>query len=167
MGARPSKEELVGVILAAGKGTRMAPLPTPLPKPLLPVMGKPILQHQLELMKQYGIRRVFIVVNHQGVEIVRHLERSANPELTIDYIEQPEPLGTAHAVATLRDCIDSPFLLLLGDIFFTNSSSIRPSPSCKKATRRRCCFPTKRQTASGCPAISASLPTKQLATCNA
>lgn len=118
MGARPSKEELVGVILAAGKGTRMAPLPTPLPKPLLPVMGKPILQHQLELMKQYGIRRVFIVVNHQGVEIVRHLERSANPELTIDYIEQPEPLGTAHAVATLRDCIDSPFLLLLGDIFF-------------------------------------------------
>lgn len=118
MGARPNNEELVGVILAAGKGTRMAPLPTPLPKPLLPVLGKPILQHQLELMKHYGIRRVFIVVNHQGIQIVRDLEQSANLELSIEYIAQPEPLGTAHAVAAVRDRINSPFLLLLGDIFF-------------------------------------------------
>ncbi len=118
MGASPSNEEVVGVILAAGKGTRMTPLPTQLPKPLLPVLGKPILQHQLELMKQHGIRRIFVVVNHQGVQIVRHLERIVDPDLTIEYIEQPEPLGTAHAVALLRDRIRSPFLLLLGDIFF-------------------------------------------------
>jgi dTDP-glucose pyrophosphorylase len=109
--------ELTGVILAAGKGSRMAQLPSNLPKCVLPVLGKPILYHQLELMAGLGIRSAHIVVGHRGFEVVREIERLPNPGVTIHYVEQQETLGIAHCVGCLEPLIDQPFLLMLGDIY--------------------------------------------------
>ena len=87
--------KVLGVVLAAGKGSRMAHLPTSLPKCVLPVLGKPILAYQLEIFAALGVRRVFIVVGHRGFEIVREVERLPDLGMQIEYVEQHETLGIA------------------------------------------------------------------------
>jgi len=108
---------IVGVILAAGKGSRIQPLSMSYPKPLLPVCNKPIIQHQLEDMKSAGINEVIIVIGHLGDQIVARFGDGASLGLKIRYVEQHETLGIAHAVAQLENIISTPFLLSLGDIF--------------------------------------------------
>jgi dTDP-glucose pyrophosphorylase len=112
-----ASSDLYGVILAAGKGSRMARLPTDLPKCVLPVLDKPILAHQLDLLVDLGIRQVYVVVGHRGFEVVREIERLPIRGLKIEYVEQRETLGIAHCVGGLEPLLDRPFLLLLGDIF--------------------------------------------------
>ena len=74
-------DELMGVILAAGKGTRMRPFSEHWPKPILPVLGKPLMAYQLEMMAAMGIRRVVVVIGHLGHEVVRALEGRLGPVL--------------------------------------------------------------------------------------
>jgi NDP-sugar pyrophosphorylase family protein len=108
---------LTGVILAAGRGTRIRPLSLHYPKPLLPVCNKSIIQYQLEDMKRIGVEEVFIVVGHLKEEMPRHLEgvgRALN--MRLHYIDQGETLGIAHAVLQLEERLESPFILFLGDI---------------------------------------------------
>jgi len=109
---------LVGVILAAGKGTRMAPFSQRFPKPLLPICNRPILQYQIEYMKQAGITDIILVIGHLGYAIARHFGDGEALGVNIRYVEQEETLGIAHAVGRLEPYISSPFLLFLGDIFF-------------------------------------------------
>ena len=110
-------QKLVGVILAAGKGSRIQPLNLYLPKPLLPVCNKPIIQYQLEDMRKIGVRDVIIVVGHLKEEIISYFGDGSSLGLRIRYVEQQETLGIAHAVAQLEHVVDSPFILFLGDIF--------------------------------------------------
>ena len=108
----------MGVILAAGKGTRMRPFSEHWPKPILPVLGKPLMDYQLEMMAGMGIRRVVVVVGHLGHEVVRALGDGSEWGVSIQYVEQEEMLGIAHAVGRLEAYVDRPFFLFLGDIFF-------------------------------------------------
>jgi dTDP-glucose pyrophosphorylase len=110
-------QKLTGVILAAGKGSRIQPLNLYLPKPLLPVCNKPIVQYQLEDMLSIGVRDVIIVVGHLKEEIISYFGDGSSLGLRIRYVEQRETLGIAHAVAQLESEVDSPFILYLGDIF--------------------------------------------------
>ena len=112
-----SENRIVGVILAAGRGSRIQPLSMSYPKPLLPVCNKPIIQHQLEDMRSVGIEDVIIVIGHLGEQIVAHFGDGASLGLKIRYVEQKKTLGIAHAVAQLESTISTPFLLSLGDIF--------------------------------------------------
>jgi dTDP-glucose pyrophosphorylase len=109
--------KLTGVILAAGRGTRMGVLSTKLPKPVLPVLNRPIVYHQMQLMAECGVQRVIIVVGHLGFEVARQIERMPGLGLEIDYVPQDRALGIAHSVGALEPHIDSPFLLFLGDIY--------------------------------------------------
>ena len=111
-------QEIVGVTLAAGKGSRMLSLQTLLPKPVLPVLDKPIVYHQLEAMVRLGIRKAIVVVGHRGYEVVRQIERQPPLGLEIDYVAQESNLGIAHCVGCLESAIAGPFLLFLGDIYF-------------------------------------------------
>ncbi len=113
---------LVGVILAAGKGTRIAPFSDRYPKPVLPVLGKPLIQHQVECLRDLGVRRVLIVIGHLGYEIVRALGDGGSLGVHIEYVDQGPTLGIAHALGKLEERIDRPFMLFLGDIFFLNSN---------------------------------------------
>jgi dTDP-glucose pyrophosphorylase len=107
-----------GVILAAGKGTRMRPFSEHWPKPILPVLGKPLMVHQLDMMASLGVRDVVIVIGHLGHEVVRTLGDGSRFGLRLRYVEQEETLGIAHAVSRLEPHVDRPFFLFLGDIFF-------------------------------------------------
>ncbi len=110
-------QRLLGVILAAGKGSRIQPLNLYLPKPLLPVCNKPIIQYQLEDMRGIGVQEVIIVVGHLKEEIISYFGDGSALGLKIRYVEQKETLGIAHAVAQLENEVNSPFILFLGDIF--------------------------------------------------
>jgi glucose-1-phosphate thymidylyltransferase len=115
--------ELMGVILAAGKGTRMHPFSTHYPKPILPVMGKPLIVHQIESLAALGIEDIVIVIGHLGHEVVRELGDGSKYGVRLDYVEQEQTLGIAHAVSKLERHVDRPFFLFLGDIFFEFKSA--------------------------------------------
>lgn len=113
-------DELLGVILAAGKGTRIHPFSEHYPKPILPILGKPLLQHQVEILRDLGVQRVIIVIGHFGFEIVRTLGDGSELGVSIEYVDQGPTLGIAHALSKLEPRIDAPFMLFLGDIFFVH-----------------------------------------------
>ncbi len=112
--------DFVGVILAAGRGTRMFPFTSRWPKPILPIMGKPLLQHQVEMLKSIGIRDIFVVIGYLGYEVVRTMGNGEEFGVNLEYVEQTETLGIAHAVGRLESRLQKPFLLCLGDIFFVS-----------------------------------------------
>lgn len=110
--------EFGGVILAAGVGSRIKPLSLSMPKPLLPVGNKPIMQYQIEEMKAVGIRDIVIVVGHLKDKIISYFGDGRRLGVRLAYVEQREALGIAHAVGQLEGFVQKPFLLWLGDIFF-------------------------------------------------
>lgn len=113
--------DFVGVILAAGTGSRLYPLTKYVPKPLLPICNKPIIQYQIDQLREVGIDKIFIVVGSFQDHFKEIVDRNASANLVIKLVKQEQQLGIAHAVNTLKDRIDCPFLLLLGDtLIFPN-----------------------------------------------
>lgn len=104
------------VVLAAGEGTRMRPLTANLPKPLLPVAGKPFLRHTLEALRTAGIRDVAILVGWQGHRVRESFGTGEALGLSIAYEEQAERRGTAHAVGRMRRHVKGAFLCVNGDV---------------------------------------------------
>jgi dTDP-glucose pyrophosphorylase len=113
--------ETMGVILAAGKGTRMQPFSDHYPKPILPIAGKPLIGYQLEALREVGVRDLVVVIGHLGFEVVRALGDGSRYGVKIRYVEQGATLGIAHAVSRLEQHVTRPFFLFLGDIFFETS----------------------------------------------
>jgi dTDP-glucose pyrophosphorylase len=111
-------DEFQGVILAAGRGSRMAPFSDSYPKPILPICNRPLIERQIETMKELGIREITVLIGHKGFQISRLLGDGSRLGVSIRYVEQTSALGIAHAVGRLETFSQKPFLLFLGDIFF-------------------------------------------------
>lgn len=111
-------QKIVGVILAAGKGTRITPLNLEYPKPLLPVCNKPIMEYQIDEMKKLNIKDIYIVIGYLGNKIKKYFGTGKRLGVNLKYIKQKEILGIAHAIGQLEPYINTPFLLFLGDIFY-------------------------------------------------
>lgn len=124
-GRHGQAKNLMGLILAAGRGTRMMPFSERHPKPVLPVAGIPIMAHQLRILAGLGIQDVVVVIGHLGHEVVRTLGDGSAYGIRLRYVEQEDHLGIAHAVARAEPYVDQPFLLLLGDIFFETDGLAR------------------------------------------
>jgi dTDP-glucose pyrophosphorylase len=123
---RDSPDKIIGVILAAGKGSRLYPLSEAFPKPILPICNRPLLEYQIEQMKACGISEVLIIIGYMGYAIADTLGHGSQYGVSIRYVEQRETLGLAHALGKLEGIIDSPILLFLGDIFLM-SEDLRPA----------------------------------------
>lgn len=104
------------VIMAGGKGTRLAALNSEIPKPMFPINGKPILDYQIESLKKSGIKDITVIVGHLGDVIRDHLGDGNDRDVNIDYIAETEPLGTAGALFYLRERIKEDFILVFGDL---------------------------------------------------
>ena len=105
------------VIMAGGKGTRIAEIADDIPKPMIPVCGKPILEHQIEVLKKNGLIDIVLVVGHLGNSIKEHFGDGSSFGCDITYFTETEPLGTAGALYKLENlCGD--FILLNGDTIF-------------------------------------------------
>jgi NDP-sugar pyrophosphorylase family protein len=104
------------LLLAAGKGTRMKSLTDEVPKPMLAVAGRPILEHIVEALHAAGIERITIVVGYHADRIREHFGDGARLGVRIAYRTQERQDGTAQALLLGRDAIRDPFLLGWGDI---------------------------------------------------
>lgn len=105
------------LILAGGKGVRMKPLTEELPKSLLPVQQKPILEYQIELLRAAEIRNILILIGHLGEKIQYHFGDGSRYGVRIRYIEQKSgEIGTGHALHLAQNHLSETFLLLYGDV---------------------------------------------------
>lgn len=104
------------VIMAGGKGTRLASIVKDIPKPMFPILGKPILDYQIDSLKKSGISKITIIVGHLGTVIQDHLGNGDEFGVKINYIVENEPLGTAGALYYLKEKIKDDFILLFGDL---------------------------------------------------
>jgi bifunctional UDP-N-acetylglucosamine pyrophosphorylase/glucosamine-1-phosphate N-acetyltransferase/UDP-N-acetylglucosamine pyrophosphorylase len=113
--------ERIAIILAAGKGKRMA---SDLPKVLVPVCGRPMIHYVIEAVRAAGIERIIVVIGYRG-DLVR---RELADEAGVEFAEQREQLGTGHAVMMCRGQLaehNGPVLILAGDSPMTQASSLR------------------------------------------
>ena len=94
------------VILAGGKGTRLRPLTFSIPKPLLPIAEKPILEIILNNLKKFGITEVIISVGYQGELIKAFCGDGKKFDLSVKYVDEKKSLGTAGPLSLMRDCFD-------------------------------------------------------------
>ncbi len=98
------------MVLAAGKGTRLYPLTAEIPKPMVPVAGKPVLQHIFELLAGAGVEETYANVHHLAEVILgSYAERHRVGEMTVKILHEDELMGTAGGVKRLAGCFDENF----------------------------------------------------------
>jgi len=102
--------------MAGGKGTRLLPLTSNIPKPMVPIANKPILVHIIELLKKYGFDDIIITLGHLGQKIADILGDGATLGVKITYSWEERPLGTAGGVKQVEDKLDGSFLVISSDI---------------------------------------------------
>lgn len=102
------------VIIAGGKGTRLGL--KDIPKPMCPINGKPLLHHQVELAKRYGIEEIFILSGHLSQVIVDYFGDGSQFGVKIHHVVEPYPLGTAGSLKLLEGKLSDRFLVFYGDV---------------------------------------------------
>jgi len=117
---------MVGVILAAGKGARMFPFSEQHPKPILPILNRPLIARQIDVMRELGLTTIYVVVGHLGYQIAGVLGHGESLGVDLHMVGQESTLGLAHAVGALEPYVQAPFLLMLGDIHFHLKAPLRP-----------------------------------------
>ena len=110
---------MIAVVLCGGKGARLRPYTDEIPKPMLPLGKKPILQYILENAKRNGIEEVFLTVGYKKEQIKEYFGDGQSFGIKINYVEEDEPKNTAGSILPLKDVLKETFLVLMGD-HFTN-----------------------------------------------
>ena len=113
----PGDQIRQGVILAAGRGSRIFPLSDGFPKVLLPIFNKPILEYQVEAMRNAGVKEIIIVIGATGEKIKKHFGSGARFGVKISYVFDKNPQGIASSLLLTKNLVRGPFVLFLGDIF--------------------------------------------------
>lgn len=106
------------IVLAGGKGTRLAPYTTILPKPLMPIGEMPILEVLLRQMKRAGVNHVVLTVGHLASLLRAYFSDGAQWDLDITYSSEQKPLGTAGPISLVQG-LDKTFLVTNGDVLTT------------------------------------------------
>ncbi|MGM9987131.1 MAG: sugar phosphate nucleotidyltransferase [Bacillaceae bacterium] len=107
-----------GIILAGGRGSRLQPLTTYYPKPLLPLLDKPVLAYNIELLRSHGITEIAILIHHYGDEIKKYFKDGSAFGVTITYYEDNPPLGTAGSIKAAESFVEGEdFIVISGDVF--------------------------------------------------
>jgi len=104
------------VVMAGGEGTRLRPLTSRRPKPLVPIMNRPIMEHIILLLKQHGITDIVVTLYYLADEISGYFGNGSDWGVHIEYMVEETPLGTAGAVRQAQELLrDEPFLIVSGD----------------------------------------------------
>lgn len=106
------------VIMAGGKGTRISSVASDIPKPMIRIEGKPVLEHELECLRKQGFKDIIITVSHLGSVIMDYFGDGSSFGVNIEYYFEKEPLGNAGALFRLGDKLTEDFLLLNADAVF-------------------------------------------------
>lgn len=103
------------VIIAGGKGTRIASVNSEIPKAMIPVVGKPVLEYQIELAKRYGFIEIILVIGHLGNLIEDYFQDGTKWGVSIEYFREETALGTAGALPLIREELSEVFFVFYGD----------------------------------------------------
>lgn len=104
------------VLMAGGLGTRLRPLTDDVPKPMLPVAGRPILETIVLTLAEQGFRRIFMAINYRAEMIQKHFGNGSRWGMNIEYLQEKTQLGTAGALSLLPDKPQAPVLVMNGDL---------------------------------------------------
>lgn len=104
------------ILLAGGKGTRLRPITEDIPKPLVRVGDRPILERIVETLRDHGFRDLWMAVNYKGHMIQEHFGDGSAFGVSVRYVEETAPLGTAGALGLLPTAPDQTFLVMNGDL---------------------------------------------------
>lgn len=121
--ALSKQNELIGFIPLAGRGMRMRPITTTLPKALIEIQYKTLLERAIEALKMIGIKKVILVAGYRGEKISNFLETN-DLNIQIELISQKEQLGLSHAIFISMKHLTSDFVLLCPDSLYTNPDDL-------------------------------------------
>jgi dTDP-glucose pyrophosphorylase len=116
---RKSLLPLECMIMAGGRGERLRPLTDAVPKPMLLLGGKPIIEHNIDRLISYGIEKIYISVKYLGQQIVDYFGDGSSKGISIEYIWEDQPLGTAGALSIVKK-FNSEYVLLMNSDLFTD-----------------------------------------------
>lgn len=105
------------IIMAGGKGSRLRPLTEELPKPMIPIINKPIMQHIIELLKKHGITEIAVTVGYMAEKIINYFGHGEKLGVELTYFVEDYPLGTAGSVKNALSFIDDKVIIISGDAF--------------------------------------------------
>ena len=105
------------IIMAGGQGTRIASVRSDIPKAMIPICGKPILQYQIENLYSFGLTDITLVIGHLGDVIKNYFGNGSRFGVNLSYFIETKPLGTAGALFKIPELTED-FLFLFGDIIF-------------------------------------------------
>ena len=108
---------LEAVIMAGGRGKRLSPLTDTIPKPMLRLGDKPIIEHNIDRLISFGIKKIYISVKYLGEQIVNYLGDGSQKGISIEYVWEDAPLGTAGALALINNLSTEHILLMNSDLF--------------------------------------------------
>ena len=103
------------VIIAGGQGTRIASVNSEIPKAMIPIDGKPILEYEVEMAKRYGLSDFLFIIGHLGEKISSYFGDGSKWGVNIDYYQEEKPLGTAGALGFLKEKLKEDFFVFYGD----------------------------------------------------
>jgi len=104
------------LILAGGKGRRLQPYTTTIPKPLMPIGDKAILEIVVQQLKEHGFSDIIMSIGHLGELIMAFFGDGSKYDVNIEYTKEDKPLGTAGPLSLIRDDVKEPFLMMNGDV---------------------------------------------------
>ena len=113
---------MIGVILAAGEGRRLRPLTFTRPKHMIPVGGKPILEHLVNAVRAAGIKEILVVVGYKAETIKEYFGNGSEFGVSINYVDQKRILGTADAIASVKEHVNEDFLVVNGDLLSSSDA---------------------------------------------
>jgi dTDP-glucose pyrophosphorylase len=105
------------LIMAGGRGERLRPLTDTVPKPMLKIGNKPIIEHNIDRLISFGIEKIYISIKYLGSQIKEYFGDGSSKGISISYIEEDEPLGTCGALSFVKEFNSDYVLLMNGDLF--------------------------------------------------
>ena len=106
------------MIMAGGRGKRLSPLTDTIPKPMLPLGDKPIIEHNIDRLIAYGIKKIYISVKYLGEQIQEYFGDGSSKGIEIEYIWEDKPLGTAGALSLVEQFETNHILLMNSDLIY-------------------------------------------------
>lgn len=103
------------IIMAGGEGSRLRPLTCDRPKPMVPVLNRPVMEYAVELLKKHGITDIGVTLQYLPEEIINHFREGSGYEVNMQYFIEEEPLGTAGSVKNAEGFINDTFIVVSGD----------------------------------------------------
>ncbi|MEO5723868.1 MAG: nucleotidyltransferase family protein, partial [Ilumatobacteraceae bacterium] len=104
------------VIMAGGEGTRLRPLTSNAPKPMLPIVNRPMMEHVIALLRRHGFDEIIVTVAFLANHIKTYFGDGSEFGVKLSYSDEPIPLGTAGSVGNARALLDETFLVISGDV---------------------------------------------------